>query len=311
MKNQCDNHIRQRLRRRVQSTSRVAITCAAVLVAAGCFGDRIGEIPSDSDELIDAIFHAAKWEGPARTQALIDAGAATNRADLLGWTPLHYAVNRLHRDDFQGEQVIEAIASAPSTKVDATDNSGVTPALLAARYGSIEVLDILERHGADLETHDDDGLTLLMTAVAHRKTDMARHLLEKGFDVDERLEAGGTALFIAIRSRFPEMVSLLIEHGASVSGNELANDPIIFAAALGSVDVVKLLIDAGANVNAVNRKNGLTPLHRAVASGPAMVELLLESGARPDVSDQDGVTPLDAAREVGDTEAIRLLSEAG
>lgn len=289
---------------------RVAVTCSVLALAVACLDDGVGEIPSDATELKDAIFHSVKYDNTKRIQALVDAGAPTNQPDLLGWTPLHYAVNRLHNPDFDEPELISVIASGPDTNLDAQDNSGLRPIDLATKFGSIEVLEILTKNGASLDLIDNEGLTLLMTAVKHQQVEMAEYLIKMGSDPNEQLPAGGTALFLAVRSRTPAMVALLLEHGADVHGNERADDPIIFAAALNNEDVIKLLVDAGANVNAVNRNNGYTPLHRAVASGPTMIELLLKLGARPSVSDQQGETALDLATKLGHEESIRLLSEA-
>jgi|GEM_PF-2447636 ankyrin repeat protein len=286
----------------------VVLASLALLVnAVGCFDE---PVPTDETKLVEAIFKAAKYGSAARAQTLIEGGAPTNQPDLLGWTPLHYAVNRLHYYDFKEFDLIEVVAAAPNTEIDAIDNSGLSPVFLAAQHGSMEVLDILERHGALLARKDDHGFTLLMTAVAHRQPSMATHLVGKGLDIDARLPSGGTALFIAIRSQSSEMVSTLIELGAGVHGNDQANEPVIFAAALPNEDIVRLLIKAGANVNAVNRKTGFTPLHRAVTSGPEMITLLLKSGAKPGVPDKNGDTPLDFAEKLKDEDSIRLLREA-
>ena len=285
----------------------VFASLALLVHAVGCFDE---PVPTDEKELVDAIFKAAKYESAARVQTLIEGGAPTNQPDLLGWTPLHYAVNRLHYSGFKEFDLIEVVAAAPDTEIDAIDNSGLSPVFLAAQHGSPEVLDILERHGALLARKDDHGFTLLMTAVVHRQASMVAHLVGKGVDIDARLPSGGTALFIAIRSQSSDMVSTLIELGAGVRGNNQANEPVIFAAALPNEDIVGLLIKAGADVNAVNRKTGLTPLHRAVTSGPKMITLLVKSGAKAGVPDKNGDTPLDFAEKLKDEDSIRLLREA-
>jgi ankyrin repeat protein len=285
----------------------VFASLALIVNTTGCFGE---PVPTDEKKLVEAIFKAAKYESSVRAQTLIEGGAPTNQPDLLGWTPLHYAVNRLHYRDFKDFNLIEVLATAPGTKINAIDNGGLSPVFLAAQHGSTEALDILERHGALLERKDDHGFTLLMTAVAHRQLQMATHLVGKGLDIDARLPTGGTALYIAIRSQSSAMVSTLIELGAGVGGNDQASEPIIFASALPNEDIVGLLIKAGADVNAVNRKTGITPLHRAVASGPEMITLLLKSGAKAGLPDKNGDTPLDLAEKLENEDSIRLLREA-
>lgn len=281
--------------------------CFAFALATGCFQESIGAIPSDPEELREELFKAVKYHGPRRVKALIEAGAQADARDLLGWTPLLFAVNRLHQENDRETRSIEALVEGGGVDVNVIGNDGSTPIMLAVRYGAIEVLDLLLEHGADFDSRDDIGMTLLMKSARYQQPEMIEHLLDRGADIDEQLPGGGTALFLAVRANNSAIVRLLIERGAGVRGNEKAASPIIFAAALHDEQVVELLLEAGADVNSVNQRNGLTPLHRAVASGPSMVELLLKAGARRDVSDKNGSTPLDHAKELGDFEMIRLL----
>ncbi|MBV8116203.1 MAG: ankyrin repeat domain-containing protein, partial [Silvibacterium sp.] len=109
----------------------------------------------------------------------------------------------------------------------------------------------------------------------------------------------------------PEAVTLLLEHGShihQVSHNPMRNQALHACIALGnSVDVARLLIEAGANVNAT-AAGGYTPLHIAASNGNRdMVLLLLESGAdRTACCDQDK-TPADYARERSHAEVLALL----
>ena len=85
------------------------------------------------------------------------------------------------------------------------------------------------------------------------------------------------------------------------------------AAAYGHIDVVKLLLNKGADPNMENL-NGLTPLHRAAYHGTRdMVKLLLDNGAEPDRADRDGRTPLHwaALREYDSKGVYKLLLNGG
>ena len=73
------------------------------------------------------------------------------------------------------------------------------------------------------------------------------------------------------------------------------------------------LIERGAKVNVVD-KLGMTPLLWAAAmdfGDPAMIELLLKAGAKPDARNRDGLTALDLARKYGHSEVVPALSRAG
>ncbi|KAI9164213.1 hypothetical protein H9P43_008030 [Blastocladiella emersonii ATCC 22665] len=87
---------------------------------------------------------------------------------------------------------------------------------------------------------------------------------------------------------------LLAVHRADAYGNQ----PLHYAARQGHVGIVRTLLDAGADVNAVTAGGSrTTPLHRAVLarSAPTVRVLLATRGIRLDVCDEDGLTPLDYA----------------
>lgn len=101
----------------------------------------------------------------------------------------------------------------------------------------------------------------LWTAALDNDVDRCQELMRKGHDVNQKDSSGYTPLHYAVRS--------------------------------SSVQLVRLLIDAGANVNAQTSAGKATPLHRAVTRGrPETVKLLLEKGADPKKRDVDGKTPL-------------------
>ena len=121
----------------------------------------------------------------------------------------------------------------------------------------------------------------------------AAALIAHGADVNAANTFGGTVKFGAI-----ELVQVT---------------PLHYAAPYCGADVVKLLVDAGAKVNAADVR-GMTPLMLAVASehqDAGVVRRLLEAGADPNWRSKTGETPLDWARKYGDRGVIAALGEAG
>jgi ankyrin repeat protein len=116
------------------------------------------------------------------------------------------------------------------------------------------------------------GATPLMRAAKAADLELMQALLEHGADPSRAMANGTTALMVAISGR-----------GAGALTPDLA----VFKS-------VELLLDRGADVNAA-AANGETLLHRSVARGDAFVRLLVERGARLDLKDTAGRTPLDAA----------------
>jgi ankyrin repeat protein len=122
---------------------------------------------------------------------------------------------------------------------------------------------------------------------------------------------GWAPLHLAAAFGGPEAVKLLLGHGAhehQVSRNPQRNQPLHAAIALGgSVDTVRLLLDAGADVNAT-QAGGFTPLPQAAAAGKQeIVQLLLDHGARKDARCDQGKLPCEYARERGYSVVAGLL----
>lgn len=122
---------------------------------------------------------------------------------------------------------------------------------------------------------------------------------------------GWTPLHLTAAFSGAEATTLLLEHGAhvhQVSHNPLRNQPLHACVALNhSLDTVRVLLEAGADVNATQH-GGYTPLLQAAAAGKKdLVLLLLEHGARPDCLCDRGKSAADYARERGHTELVELL----
>jgi ankyrin repeat protein len=98
-----------------------------------------------------------------------------------------------------------------------------------------------------------------------------------------------------------DVARLLLDAGAEidvVSRNDFSVYPIHSAAA-GRVPVALLLVERGADVN-VRQRHGWTPLHTAAHNGSGeLVDALLAAGADPGAANDDGVTAVDLAREAG------------
>lgn len=122
---------------------------------------------------------------------------------------------------------------------------------------------------------------------------------------------GWPPLHLAAAFASPETVTLLLEHGAhihQISHNALRNQPLHASIALGnSIEAVRLLIEAGADINAT-QAGGYSPLHQAASAGKTPIaELLLANGARREALCDQGKTPADYARERGHSELAERL----
>ena len=99
--------------------------------------------------------------------------------------------------------------------------------------------------------------------------------------------------------------------GADVNGkNDDGASPLHLAALRGNVEIVQVLIENKAEVNAVESSSSWTPLFHAADKGYVEIaELLIDYGADLDINDSSGRTALDVAVEAGQTRIIGILSQ--
>src|ERR1051325_10613978 len=161
---------------------------------------------------------------------------------------------------------------------------GTTLLMYAVLYGDVDSVRRLVENGADPNIRNDAGATALMWAVDD--LEKTRLLLKSGADANARSDDGRTPLFIA-SGRFGshEVVKLLLDHGADPSFKAHSNrgpvTPLTQAAGVGDEAVLRMLIERGADAKSA----GLASLNAAViAKSHAIVDLLTASADRKTLS---------------------------
>src|ERR1035441_9784815 len=148
---------------------------------------------------------------------------------------------------------------------------------------------------------------------AIRNNDLAslKTRLAQGVDVNSRDRRGSTLLMHAAALGSPEAVKLLLDNGADPNAkNDLEATALILGA--GNAEKARLLVEKGADVNA-HSKLGRTPLMIAASCDgcAGTVKLLLDQGADPKAADKQGKTALHEAAEADNSESVRLLLAKG
>ena len=139
----------------------------------------------------------------------------------------------------------------------------------------------------------------------------ATKAIDDGLYVGTKVKGGYTLLGLACKNGFVDIAKMLIEKGANVNGATENYPPLAVAILHEQLEVVKLLVNMGADVNRKNRHHPM--VMTAVDKGPRleMLEFLLENGADPNARNYSGITLLDKAVEYNYPEAAALLRKHG
>ncbi|XP_020297141.1 uncharacterized protein LOC109861755 isoform X3 [Pseudomyrmex gracilis] len=140
----------------------------------------------------------------------------------------------------------------------------------------------------------------LTCAVREGNLERARELITSfGLSYSEAWLGGYALLCDAIRKKHTQVIKLLLTNGSKVNGNtdKFDNTPLHFAVLNGDIEIVKMLLDRRANVNATTWQ-GTTPLHYAIENKKIEIaELLLNHGANVNASTKNGITFHSAAEK--------------
>jgi ankyrin repeat protein len=204
--------------------------------------------------------------------------------------------------------------------LDAKDKNGQTALHQAVVWRRAELVDVLLSKGAQVDVRDVQGNTPLMVAIRRGDIEVARMILQhtEGEGLEARDEQGKTVLQLAVYDGSHVILALLLEHGAIASSKDGNGVTPLMNAALGdSLTSVQLLIQHVGEQGLQERdQKGRTALHYAIARfcrvmpgsaearhcdfpSLAMVQVLLEAGVDPSITDRAGRTPRALAMEIG------------
>lgn len=205
-------------------------------------------------------------------------------------------------------EAVERMLATDPALVNAKDESGVSAVLLSHYHGKGDVAKALlaRRPALDIFEAATVGDSERVRALLAKDRSLANAWSKDGF-----FPLGLAAFF-----KRPAVAKVLLEHGADP---RMASKPAGFTPLHSAVaddagtdvkELVRMLIDAGADPNARSASGG-TPLHTAGFTGNVPVtEMLLAAGADPGATDAKDLTPLDHARERSHPEVAAILHDA-
>jgi len=291
-----------------------------------------------------SVLMTAACRGHKETvKILLAYGADVHRVDpLAGTTALHKACQA------GSLPIVKMLVEAGAFVDQLIATTGHTPLLMAIWFKWPEIVDYLLTQGTTLNLPTHFGFTIqnqldfalkvdqkgradllriaeavnkrraadeaavkkqaLMASVVGGDIAGVKAALASGAYVDERFPRinvfndAHTPLIVAARDGHTEIVKLLVEAGADVNAVEptFGAVPLHKAAYNGHVEIIKILCaQPGINLNALGPSNGYTPLHDSIWLGyPECAEVLVKAGARTDIEGLDGKTSFDLAKAV-------------
>ena len=157
-----------------------------------------------------------------------------------------------------------------------------TPLSLATRLECHDLMQQLLQRGANMNRVDESGETVLMDSASRNLNESVRILLNAGVEIEARAKAtGNSALLFAAIEGHTNIVQMLLDRNANIDArNNNGESALMLAAARGRPDVVRLLLQRGADIS-VKDKFENTALHNAEKhGGPEVTQLLQSAGAR-------------------------------
>ena len=254
------------------------------------------------------LHKAAEKNDTAQIAALIAAGANVNVKDTEeAATPLHYAAST------DSAEAIVTLVKA-GANVNLQDSKGNTPLHDAISTNSRKAITALIDAGADANIMGEGGDTPLLSAVLW----MLDGALCDGIGNEEPTDSPSpaeTGIQKALDAIIAASIGALIKAKANVDALDKDGLTGLHHAAsrntIAGIAVARILVQAGANINAKTTTHGDTPLHYAIdVNCSTTAEMLIDAGADINVQSKNGGTPLHVAAIRNSIAIARMLINA-
>lgn len=251
------------------------------------------------------VVEAAKERNVGAIRTLVRQRADVNAPAPDGSTALHWAA---HWDDSE----VVALLLRAGANVNAVSELGVTPLYLACSNGSATMVQQLVAARANASISLPTGETPLMMCARTGSVTAIKSLLARGADPNAREHSRDqTALMWAVAAGHPDVVRVLVEGGADVRAPTRTRREFAFVGYRFFIAVRALTEKERQSMQYVDF-GGYAPLHFAAQRGDvAAAGTLIAAGAPVNDPSAEGTTPLVVAAHSGHTDVARLLLDQG
>ena len=238
-------------------------------------------------------------------ELLLAKDADPNIFDCYQKTALHYSCSNGH---------YSIVALLLDHNADPNPNgTGETPLIIAFRKRDYKIMKLLLKKGADVNGLIDNCRTIVMSASSKGYQDIVELCLNYNCDLNITDEFGWTALTLACVNDHVNIVELLLNAGASpnVKRGNNGQTGLILVSNKGYFEIAKLLLLKGADPS-ITDINQNTALHYSIVNGYQNITvLLLENNANPNALNYEQLTPLVLASKIGCYDIVKLLLDRG
>ena len=269
-------------------------------------GANVNYANPDAD-YVTPLMYACAYGGLSTAVLLVENGALVNFQNGRGYTALHWAT------EYQHQAIVDYLLSVPDIDVQIPTESGNGALLIACSIGDYGIARSLLNAGANVGAANGEENTPLMEASKGGHLTIVTMLLGKGANANATNAVGLTALMFSISGRVAAVTNALLATDTvevnAVDGS--GRSALMLAAQATRSDMMKMLIEVGADVNLADRL-GLTALMRvANRNGLACVRLLIAAGVEVEPQNRSGITSLMFASYNGFLEIVAELVTKG
>jgi len=224
-------------------------------------------------EFKNVVFYAARDGKLRRLKVFLDHRPREEVSRLVsaktnGATPLVLSCRNGHHDvvEYLVDKCCASVEQPGSVTFDGETIEGAPPLWCAAAAGHLDIVKLLSKSGANVNSTTKTNSTPLRAACFDGHYEIVKYLVEHNADIEVANRHGHTCLMIACYKGHYKIAKYLIEIGAdvnrkSVKGNTALHD----CAESGSLDIMKLLLSSGARIDV--DAYGMTPLLAASVTG--------------------------------------------